>query len=321
MDTLKTIAVLAVVLAAGCADKTKEADRLNGEVKSEVCRIKETLPPMSATLAAAERDTAVVEAVVMLSEKVRKSPALIAKTREVKALVKDFKPSDRFTYFFDANRLDESTVRQIVEAQCPFEFIDDAVEAAAEAPAADALGEPAANGGGMDEAAMAAAEDAGIAAADAQFAAEAERERLLAEAEVARARKEILKAERELLEERRQAQQNAQMDEVEVARARKEAAQAERQLIAEQRRQAEQSAQMAVAAPKVSCPYNVANPLKCASRDRQPTACAWNFEACGMPRLFKQESKTTCTGKMSADQAAGQIIIVDGCRGLFVPQI
>jgi hypothetical protein len=123
------------------------------------------------------------------------------------------------------------------------------------------------------------------------------------------------------LEERRQAQQNAQMDEVEVARARKEAAQAERQLIAEQRRQAEQSAQMAVAAPKVSCPYNVANPLKCASRDRQPTACAWNFEACGMPRLFKQESKTTCTGKMSADQAAGQIIIVDGCRGLFVPQI
>jgi hypothetical protein len=288
MDTLKTIAVLAVVLAAGCADKTKEADRLNAEVKSEVCRIKETLPPMSAALAAAERDAAVVEAVVQLSEKARKSPALIAKTREVNALVKDFKPSDRFTYLFDANRLDESTVRQIVEVQCPFEFIDDAVEAAAEAPVADALGEPAADGEVFDEAAMAAAEDAGIAAADAQFAAEAERERLLAEAEVARARKEALQAERELL--------------------------------AEQRRQAEQSAQMAAAAPKLSCPYNVANPMKCASRDRQPTACAWNFEACGMPRLFKQESKTTCTGKMSADQAAGQIIIVDGCRGLFVPQ-
>jgi hypothetical protein len=77
---------------------------------------------------------------------------------------------------------------------------------------------------------------------------------------------------------------------------------------------------MAAAAPKLSCPYNVANPMKCASRDRQPTACAWNFEACGMPRLFKQESKTTCTGKMSADQAAGRIIIVDGCRGLFVPE-
>jgi len=288
MDTLKTIAVLAAVLAAGCADKTKEADRLNGEVKSEVCRIKETLPPMSAALAAAERDAAVAEAVVLLSEKARKSPALIAKTREVNALVKDFKPSDRFTYLFDANRLDESTVRQIVEAQCPFEFIDDAVEAAAEAPVADALGEPAADGEVFDEAAMAAAEDAGIAAADAQFAAEAERERLLAEAEVARARKEALQAERELL--------------------------------AEQRRQAEQSAQMAAAAPKLSCPYNVANPMKCASRDRQPTACAWNFEACGMPRLFKQESKTTCTGKMSADQAAGRIIIVDGCRGLFVPE-
>ena len=158
MNALKTSILLAVFLVAGCANKTKEADRLNDEVKSEVCRIKETLPPMSATLAAAERDTAVVEAVVMLSEKVRKSPALIAKTREVNALVKDFKPSDRFTYFFDVNRLDESTVRQIVEAQCPFEFIDDAVEAAAEAPAADALGEPAANGGGMDEAAMAAAE-------------------------------------------------------------------------------------------------------------------------------------------------------------------
>lgn len=288
MDTLKTIAVLAAVLAAGCADKTKEADRLNGEVKSEVCRIKETLPPMSAALAAAERDAAVAEAVVLLSEKARKSSALIAKTREVNALVKDFKPSDRFTYLFDANRLDESTVRQIVEAQCPFEFIDDAVEAAADAPVADALGEPAADGEVFDEAAMAAAEDAGIAAADAQFAAEAERERLLAEAEVARARKEALQAERELL--------------------------------AEQRRQAEQSAQMAAAAPKLSCPYNVANPMKCASRDRQPTACAWNFEACGMPRLFKQESKTTCTGKMSADQAAGRIIIVDGCRGLFVPE-
>lgn len=288
MDTLKTIAVLAAVLAAGCADKTKEADRLNGEVKSEVCRIKETLPPMSAALAAAERDAAVAEAMVLLSEKARKSPALIAKTREVNALVKDFKPSDRFTYLFDANRLDESTVRQIVEAQCPFEFIDDAVEAAADAPVADALGEPAADGEVFDEAAMAAAEDAGIAAADAQFAAEAERERLLAEAEVARARKEALQAERELL--------------------------------AEQRRQAEQSAQMAAAAPKLSCPYNVANPMKCASRDRQPTACAWNFEACGMPRLFKQESKTTCTGKMSADQAAGRIIIVDGCRGLFVPE-
>jgi hypothetical protein len=288
MDTLKTIAVLAAVLAAGCADKTKEADRLNGEVKSEVCRIKETLPPMSAALAAAERDAAVAEAVVLLSEKARKSPALIAKSREVNALVKDFKPSDRFTYLFDANRLDESTVRQIVEAQCPFEFIDDALEAAADAPVADALGEPAADGEVFDEAAMAAAEDAGIAAADAQFAAEAERERLLAEAEVARARKEALQAERELL--------------------------------AEQRRQAEQSAQMAAAAPKLSCPYNVANPMKCASRDRQPTACAWNFEACGMPRLFKQESKTTCTGKMSADQAAGRIIIVDGCRGLFVPE-
>ena len=288
MDTLKTIAVLAAVLAAGCADKTKEADRLNGEVKSEVCRIKETLPPMSAALAAAERDAAVAEAVVLLSEKARKSPALIAKTREVNALVKDFKPSDRFTYLFDANRLDESTVRQIVEAQCPFEFIDDAVEAAADAPVADALGEPAADGEVFDEAAMAAAEDAGIAAADAQFAAEAERELLLAEAEVARARKEALQAERELL--------------------------------AEQRRQAEASAQAVAAAPKVSCPYNVANPLKCASRDRQPTACAWNFDACGMPRLYKQESKTTCNGKMSADEAAGRIIIVDGCRGLFVPE-
>jgi hypothetical protein len=298
MTALKSLALLSVFLVAGCGNKTKDADRLNGEVKSEVCRIKQALPPMPATLVGAERDAAIAAALVLLSENARKSPALIAKTREVNALVKDFKPSDRFTYLFDANRLDESTVRQIVEAQCPFEFIDDAVDATAEVPAADALGEPAVDGEVFDEAAMAAAEDAGIAAADAQFAAEAERERLLAE------------TERERL-----------LAEAEAARARKEVLQAERELLAEQRRQAEQSAQMAVAAPKVSCPYNVANPLKCASRDRQPTACAWNFEACGMPRLFKQESKTTCTGKMSADQAAGQIIIVDGCRGLFVPQI
>ena len=262
MTALKTIAVLAALLAAGCADKTKEADRLNGEAKAEVCRIKESLPPMAATMTAAEREVAVAGALAVLSEKARKSPALIAKTGEVNAVVKDFKPSDRFTYLFDASRLDESMVRQIVEAQCPFEFIDDAVEAPAEAPAADALGEPSADGGFVDEAAMAAAEDAGIAAADAQFAAEAERDRLLAEA----------------------------------------------------------SAQAVAAAPKVSCPYNVANPLKCASRDRQPTACAWNFDACGMPRLYKQESKTTCNGKMSADEAAGRIIIVDGCRGLFVPE-
>lgn len=287
MTALKSIALLAVLLAVGCADKTKEADRLNSEAKAEVCRIKESLPPMTATMTAAEREAAVAGALATLSEKARKSPALIAKAREVNAVVKDFKPSDRFTYLFDASRLDESTVRQIVEAQCPFEFIDDAVEAPAKVPTADAMGEPAADGGMIDEAAMAAAEDAGIAAADAQFAAEAERDRLLAEAEAARARKEALQAERELL--------------------------------AEQRRQAEASAQ-ATAAPKVSCPYNVANPLRCASRDRQPTACAWNFDACGMPRLFKQESKTTCNGKMSADEAAGRIIIVDGCRGLFVPE-
>lgn len=164
-----------------------------------------------------------------------------------------------------------------------------AADAAVEMPSPPAVQDPVV---GMDmateEAEMAAAEDAGIAAADAQFAAEAERDRLLAEAEAARARKEALQAERELL--------------------------------AEQRRQAEASAQAVAAAPKVSCPYNVANPLKCASRDRQPTACAWNFDACGMPRLYKQESKTTCNGKMSADEAAGRIIIVDGCRGLFVPE-
>jgi hypothetical protein len=166
MTALKTIAVLAALLAAGCADKTKEADRLNGEAKAEVCRIKESLPPMAATMTAAEREAAVAGALAVLSEKARKSPALIAKTGEVNAVVKDFKPSDRFTYLFDASRLDESTVRQIVEAQCPFEFIDDAVEAPAEAPAADALGEPSADGGFVDEAAMAAAEDAGIAAAE-----------------------------------------------------------------------------------------------------------------------------------------------------------
>lgn len=105
--------------------------------------------------------------------------------------------------------------------------------------------------------------------------------------------------------------------EAEAAKARKEALQAERELLIEQRRQAEQAA---VEASKASCPYTIANPMKCYSHDRQPTACAWDYAACGMPRLIKQESKTTCNGKMTAEQATGRIVVVDGCRGLFVPE-
>ncbi|MFM6987926.1 MAG: DUF3011 domain-containing protein, partial [Arenimonas sp.] len=62
------------------------------------------------------------------------------------------------------------------------------------------------------------------------------------------------------------------------------------------------------------------NPLRCASRDRQPTACGWDFAACGDPQLLKQESKTTCNGKMSADRGNDRIVVIDGCRGQFVPQ-
>lgn len=284
-------AAAAVLLLAACGNKEKKADALNDEVKAEICRLKDAVAPISASLDEAGRKAAVDQAIAELLERARKSPAVIAKAKAVNAVVKDFKPSDKFNYLFDANRLDESGIRQIVEAGCAFDFVDDAVEAGAETLPAPATTAPALADGGFDEEAMTATEDAGIAAADQQAMYEAER--LRAEAEAARARKEALEAERALLAEQRRLQQQM----------------------------AQQAAQQqAAVAQRASCPYSTANPLRCASRDRQPTYCAWDFAACGEPQLLKQESKTTCNGKMSVDRGYGRIVVIDGCRGQFVPE-
>lgn len=281
-----------VLLIAACGNKEKKADALNDEVKAEICRLKDATAPIPASLDEDGRKAAVDLIVAELAERARKSPAVIAKAKAVNEVVKDFKPSDKFNYLFDVNRLDESAIRQIIEAKCAFDFVDDAVAADAETLPTTATSVPAPADGGFDEASMAAAEDAGIAAADQQAAYEAER--LRAEADAARARKEALEAERALLAEQRRMQQ---------------------QQLAQQAAQ-----QQAAAAQRASCPYSMANPLRCASRDRQPTACGWDFAACGDPQLLKQESKTTCNGKMSADRGNDRIVVIDGCRGQFVPQ-
>ena len=287
MNPKIAMAAAAVLLLAACSSKEKKADALNDEVKSEICRLKDALPPLPASLDEYGRKAAVDQAVAVLVEQARKSPAVIAKAKAVNEVVQDFKPSDKFSYLFDANRLDGAGVRQIVDGKCPFDFVDDAVEAGAETLPAPASVAPDAAEAGFDEADMAAAEDAGIAAADQQAMYEAER--LRAEADAARARKEALEAERALLAEQRRAQQQA-------------------------------AQQQAAAAQRASCPYSAANPLRCASRDRQPEYCAWDFDACGNPQLLKQESKTTCNGKMSADRGNGRIVVIDGCRGQFVPE-
>lgn len=291
MNMKIAMAAAAVLLLAACGSKEKKADALNDEVKAEICRLKGAAAPIPASLAEDGRQAAVDSAIAELLERARKSPAVIAKAKAVNEVVKDFKPSDKFNYLFDANRLDEAGIRQIVEAKCPFDFVDDAVEADAQTLPAPATVAPALADGGFDEEAMAAAEDAGIAAADQQAVYEAER--LRAEAEAARARKEALEAERALLAEQRRLQQQM----------------------------AQQAAQQqAAAAQRASCPYSAANPLRCASRDRQPTYCSWDFAACGEPQLLKQESKTTCNGKMSVDRGYGRIVVIDGCRGQFVPE-
>ncbi len=121
-------------------------------------------------------------------------------------------------------------------------------------------------------------------------------------------------------------QQNQQADlariqaETEAAKAKKEAIQAERELLAEQRQQTEEQQAQQAQSQQAQCAYSFSKPLSCASRGRQPTSCAWDFQACGNPVLGKTESKTSCNGKVSADRNNGQIIVTEGCRALFVPQ-
>lgn len=107
----------------------------------------------------------------------------------------------------------------------------------------------------------------------------------------------------------------------ETAKAKKEALKAEKAL-AEQRRlqEEERQAQQLAEQEQVECPYSRAQPLVCSSRQGQPAYCDWDFKACGMPRLLKKESKTTCDGKMRTDPENSQLIVVDGCRGKFIPE-
>lgn len=107
----------------------------------------------------------------------------------------------------------------------------------------------------------------------------------------------------------------------EAAKAKKEALKAEKALAEQRRLQEEQRmAQELAEQEQVPCPYTRAQPLTCSSRQGQPAYCDWNFKACGMPRLLKKESKTTCDGKMRTDPENNQIEVVDGCRGKFIPE-
>ncbi|MGH8049572.1 MAG: SHOCT domain-containing protein [Arenimonas sp.] len=108
----------------------------------------------------------------------------------------------------------------------------------------------------------------------------------------------------------------------EAAKAKKEALKAEKALAEQRRLQEEErlAQELAEQERQVVCPYSRAQPLTCSSRQGQPAYCDWNFKACGMPRLLKKESKTTCDGKMQNDPESNQIIVVDGCRGKFIPE-
>lgn len=138
------------------------------------------------------------------------------------------------------------------------------------------------------------AQDDGVAAEQArkhqEELAKTRAEVAAAKAEAAKAKKEALKAEKALAEQRRLQEEERLAQE-----------------LAEQERQ-------------VVCPYSRAQPLTCSSRQGQPAYCDWNFKACGMPRLLKKESKTTCDGKMQSDPESNQIIVVEGCRGKFIPE-
>jgi len=107
----------------------------------------------------------------------------------------------------------------------------------------------------------------------------------------------------------------------EAIKAKKDAIKAEKALAEQRRLQEEQRlAQELAEQEQVECPYSRSQPLVCSSRQGQPTYCDWDFKACGMPRLLKKESKTTCDGKMRTDPENNQLIVVDGCRGKFIPE-
>lgn len=131
----------------------------------------------------------------------------------------------------------------------------------------------------------------------------------------------IAEQDRKHQEELTKTRAEAAAAKAEAAKARKEALKAEKAL-AEQRRMQEEErlAQELAEQEQEPCPYSRAQPLTCSSRQGQPASCDWNFKACGMPRLLKKESKTTCDGKMHTDPSSNQIVVVDGCRGKFIPE-
>ena len=107
----------------------------------------------------------------------------------------------------------------------------------------------------------------------------------------------------------------------ETAKAKKEALKAEKALVEQRRLQEEERlAQELAEQEQAECPYSRSQPLVCSSRQGQPAYCDWDFKACGMPRLLKKESKTSCDGKMRTDPENNQLIVVDGCRGKFIPE-
>lgn len=108
----------------------------------------------------------------------------------------------------------------------------------------------------------------------------------------------------------------------EAAKAKKAALKAEKALAEQRRRQEEDrraAEELAAQQEQMRCPYSRDQPLTCSSHGSKTAYCDWNFSACGNPRLSKKESKTTCNGKVNWDPDNNQIIVMDGCRGQFVP--
>lgn len=128
--------------------------------------------------------------------------------------------------------------------------------------------------------------------------------------------------ERQYQEELANTRAEAAAAKAEAARAKKEASKAEKALTEQRRLQEEErlAQELAEQEAQMECPYSRAQPLTCSSLQGQPASCDWNFRACGTPRLLKRESKTTCDGKMHTDPQNNLIVVVDGCRGKFIPE-
>jgi hypothetical protein len=110
--------------------------------------------------------------------------------------------------------------------------------------------------------------------------------------------------------------------EMELAKAKEAAALAERALMEERRKMADDLA--AKKAPeetkRSACPYNSENPLLCENKIGRYDTCSWDYAACGEPKLMRTLSKISCDGRAKSDPINEQIIVIDGCRALFIPR-